>query len=49
MADVKAVAASEIAMALGRLIRMAELNGLELLTFMLDQARQEAERDASSK
>ena len=36
MTDQRAVAASEIAMALVRLTRMAELHGLDLLTYLLD-------------
>ncbi len=48
-ADQRAVAADEIAMALGRLIRMAETNGLDLLAYMLDSAKSEAMREVSKK
>ncbi len=40
------LAATEIAEALGRLVEVAQRNDLDLLAFMLDQARLEAEREA---
>jgi len=46
MSDQQAAAAGEIAMALPRLIRLAELNDLQLLAFLLEQARAEADREA---
>ncbi len=46
MAEHESLAAGEIAAALPGLIRIAELNDRDLLAFMLDQARFEAEREA---